>query len=96
MRIASAAMSGVCSAGFASTGFPAASAALCVPTEPALAWAAALLVAIRADEYAPSLEDVGWENPLSLRRQSHKSIDEAMYTRIARAIVDAAGEAVAV
>jgi hypothetical protein len=54
-----------------------------------------LLVAIRADEYAPSLEDVGWENPASLRRQSHKSIDDVMYTRIARAIVNAAGEAVA-
>ena len=54
-----------------------------------------LLVAIRADGHAPSLEDVGWENPLSLRRQSHKSIDEVMYTRIARAIVNAAGEAVA-
>ena len=53
-----------------------------------------LLVAIRADDHAPSLEDVGWPNPLSLRRQSHKSIDREMYERIAGAIVNAVGEAV--
>jgi hypothetical protein len=54
-----------------------------------------LLVAIRADGHAPSLEAVGWENPLSLRRQSHNRIDRDMYQRISTAIVDAAGEAVA-
>lgn len=54
-----------------------------------------LLVAIRADGHAPSLEDVGWDNPLSLRRQSHNSIDREMYERIAVAIVNAAGVAVA-
>jgi hypothetical protein len=54
-----------------------------------------LLVAIRADGLAPSLEDVGWENPLSLRRQSHKSIEREVYQRIADAIVNAAGQAVA-
>jgi hypothetical protein len=54
-----------------------------------------LLVAIRADEHAPSLDDVGWENPRSLRRQPHVRIDRDMYERISRAIVDGAAEAVA-
>jgi hypothetical protein len=54
-----------------------------------------LLVAIRADEHAPSLEDVGWENPRSLRRQPHVRIDREMYERISRAIVEGAAEAVA-
>jgi hypothetical protein len=54
-----------------------------------------LLVAIRADDHAPSLEDVGWENPLRLRRQPHVTIDQEMYERIAQAIVAAAGRAVA-
>lgn len=55
-----------------------------------------LLVAIRADEHAPSLEDVGWSNPRSLRRQPHVRIDREMYDRISRAIVAGAAEAVAV
>ncbi len=55
-----------------------------------------ILVAIRADRHAPSLEDVAWENPLSLRRQSHVQIDEATYTRVASAVVDGAGRAVLV
>jgi hypothetical protein len=54
-----------------------------------------ILVAIRADDYAPSLEDVGWENTLRLRRQPHVKIDREMYERISRAIVEAAGRAVA-
>jgi hypothetical protein len=54
-----------------------------------------LLVAIRADEHAPSLEDVGWDNPRSLRRQPHVSIDRDMYERIGSAIVEGAAEAVA-
>lgn len=54
-----------------------------------------LLVAIRADDHAPSLEDVGWENPRSLRRNPHVKIHQEMYERIARAIVDGAGGAVA-
>jgi hypothetical protein len=54
-----------------------------------------LLVAIRADGHAPSLEDVGWENPLSLRRQPHVRIDRQTYERISSAIVEAAGHAVA-
>ncbi|MGD0197244.1 MAG: hypothetical protein ABSC56_04980 [Solirubrobacteraceae bacterium] len=54
-----------------------------------------LLVAIRADSRAPSLEDVGWENPRSLLRQPHKSMSREMYERIADAIIGAAGEAVA-
>jgi hypothetical protein len=53
-----------------------------------------LLVAIRADERAPSLEDVGWENSLRLRRQPHVSIDERQYRQIADAIVAAAARAV--
>lgn len=53
-----------------------------------------VLVAIRADLHAPSLEDVAWDNPLSLRRQSHVRIDEETYTRVAAAIVDGAGRAV--
>jgi hypothetical protein len=55
-----------------------------------------LLVAIRADEHAPSLDDVGWENPRSLRRQPHVRIDQEMYERISQAIVAGAREAVAV
>jgi hypothetical protein len=51
-------------------------------------------VAIRADRHAPSLEDVDWENPLSLRRQSHVQVDEETYTRVAAAIVDGARQAV--
>lgn len=54
-----------------------------------------LLVAISGDHHAPSLEDVGWENPRSLRRQSHISIDQEMYERVAMAIVNAARRAVA-
>ena len=54
-----------------------------------------LLVAIRADDHAPSLEDVGWTNPRTLRRQSHVSIDRVTYDRISRAIVEGAAEAVA-
>ena len=53
-----------------------------------------LLVAIRADEYAPSLEDVGWVNTLRLRRQPHVGIDRDMYVRIGGAIVDAARRAI--
>ena len=53
-----------------------------------------LLVAIPADERAPSLQDVDWDNPRSLRRQSHIRIDPETYGRIARAIVDAAAAAV--
>jgi hypothetical protein len=52
-------------------------------------------VAIRADRYAPSLEDVGFDNPLRLRRQSHVEIDQDFYERTAAAIVAAAGRAVA-
>jgi hypothetical protein len=55
-----------------------------------------LVVAIRADEHAPSLQDVGWENPLRLRRQPHVRIDEFTYRRIAKAIVDGAQSAVSV
>jgi hypothetical protein len=55
-----------------------------------------ILLAIRADDHAPSLEDVGWENSLRLRRQPHVKIDREMYDRISRAIVEAAGRAVAV
>lgn len=55
-----------------------------------------LLLAIRADGHAPSLEDVGWENPLRLRRQPHVRIDEPTYERIAAAIVAGAAAAVAV
>ncbi len=54
-----------------------------------------ILVAIRADDHAPSLEDVGWENSLRLRRQPHVKIDREMYERIAQAIVRGASEAVA-
>jgi hypothetical protein len=54
-----------------------------------------ILVAIRADNLAPSLEDVGWENTLRLRRNPHVSIDSDMYERISRAIVAAADRAVA-
>jgi hypothetical protein len=55
-----------------------------------------LLVAIRADEHAPSLEDVGWRNPRSLRRQPHVRIDRDTYERISQAIVEGAADAVAV
>jgi hypothetical protein len=55
-----------------------------------------LLLAIRADDHAPSLEHVGWENPKRLRRQPHVLIDEQLYERIAQAIVRGAREAVAV
>ena len=54
-----------------------------------------ILVAIRADNLAPSLEDVGWDNTLRLRRQPHVKIERDVYERIARAIVEAAGRAVA-
>jgi hypothetical protein len=54
-----------------------------------------LLVAIRADRHAPSLQDVGWENPKRLRRQPHVGIDQDMYERVAQAILDGAAEAVA-
>jgi hypothetical protein len=54
-----------------------------------------LLLAIRADIHAPSLEDVGWDNPKRLRRQPHVRIDEQLYQRISRAIVEGAREAVA-
>lgn len=54
-----------------------------------------LLVAIRADEHAPSLEHVDWPNPKSLRRQPHVRIDRDMYQRISQAIVEGAAEAVA-
>lgn len=54
-----------------------------------------ILVAIRADLHAPSLEDVAWENPLRLRRQSHVRIDRDVYERVSTAIVDAARRAVA-
>lgn len=54
-----------------------------------------LLVAIRADDHAPSLEDVGWTNPLRLRRNPHVEIDRATYDRISHAIVEGAAEAVA-
>ena len=53
-----------------------------------------ILVAIRADDYAPSLEDVGWQNTMSLRREPHVKTDRATYERIARAIVEAAMRAV--
>lgn len=49
------------------------------------------LVAIPVDEYAPSLEDVGFE-PLRVRRQSHVRLTEDEYERIAAAIVAAAAE----
>lgn len=55
-----------------------------------------LIVAIRADGYAPSLEDVGFENPLRLRRQPHVEVDLDFYERAAAAVVAAAGRAVAV
>jgi hypothetical protein len=54
-----------------------------------------LLVAIRADEHAPSLQDVRWENTLRLRRQPHVQIDREMYERIANAVVAGASDAVA-
>jgi hypothetical protein len=54
-----------------------------------------LLVAIRADRHAPSLEDVGWTNPRTLRRNPHVEIDREMYNRISRAITAGAAEAVA-
>lgn len=47
------------------------------------------LVAIPVDEFAPSLEDVGFE-PLRVRRQSHVRLTEAEYERITAAIVAAA------
>ncbi len=52
-----------------------------------------LVTAIPNDEYAPSLDTVGWVNPLSLRRQSHVRLDGPMYETIVRAILDAAGHA---
>ena len=54
-----------------------------------------LLLAIRADENAPSQAAVGWPNPRSLRRQSHVRIDRETYDRISQAIVAGAAEAVA-
>lgn len=50
-----------------------------------------LITAIPNDDHAPSLDSVGWENPLSLRRQSHVRLDRPMYETIVRAILDAAG-----
>jgi hypothetical protein len=47
------------------------------------------LVAIPADEHAPSLEDVGI-NPLSIRRQSHIRITERQYDAIVAGILAAA------
>lgn len=55
-----------------------------------------LLIGIRADGHAPSLEAVGWENPRRLRRQPHVRIDQQMYRRIADAVVAGAADAVAV
>lgn len=54
-----------------------------------------LLVAIRADRNAPSLEDVGWENPRSLLRQPHVTISNTMYERVSKAIIASASRAVA-
>jgi hypothetical protein len=53
-----------------------------------------LLVAIRADEHAPSREDIDWPNPKSLRRNPHVRIDRDTYERISAAIVEGAAEAV--
>ncbi|MGI8862966.1 MAG: hypothetical protein ACR2JH_00975 [Solirubrobacteraceae bacterium] len=47
------------------------------------------LVAIAADDYAPSLADVGFD-PLRVRRQSHIRLTEEEYHRIVEAIVLAA------
>jgi hypothetical protein len=47
------------------------------------------LVAIPADENAPSLEDVGLD-PLRLRRQSHIRLTDEEYDRISSAVVAAA------
>lgn len=55
-----------------------------------------LLLAIRADEHAPSLESVEWANPRSLRRQSHVRIEREMYERVCRGLIEAATDAVAV
>jgi hypothetical protein len=54
-----------------------------------------LLVGILADHNAPSLDDVGWDNPRRLRRNSHVEIDAETYERIANAVVDGARRAVA-
>lgn len=52
-----------------------------------------LVTSIRNDAFAPSLDSVSWDNPLSLRRQSHVRIDRPMYETIVRAILDSAGSA---
>ena len=49
------------------------------------------LVAIPADEHAPSLSSVEFD-PLRVRRQSHIRLTEAEYSRIVDAIVAAAAE----
>ena len=50
------------------------------------------LVAIAADDHAPSLADVGFD-PLSLRRQSHVRLTEEWYNRIVHAILASAAVA---
>jgi len=55
-----------------------------------------LLLAIRADAHAPSLERVDWPNPKSLRRQSHVRIDREMYERVCGALLEAATNAISV
>lgn len=54
-----------------------------------------LLVAIRADSLAPSLEEVGWDNPRRLRRQAHVRTDRETYERVTAALLNAAREAIA-
>lgn len=54
-----------------------------------------LLVAIRADHNAPSLEDVDWEDRRSLFQNPHVKISAAMYERVSGAIIRGAGRAVA-
>lgn len=50
------------------------------------------LVAIPADENAPSLRDVGFD-PLRVRRQSHVRLTREEYARIVKAIVAGAARA---
>lgn len=47
------------------------------------------LIAIPADDHAPSLADVGFD-PLRVRRQSHVRLTEEEYTRIVDAILASA------
>ena len=55
-----------------------------------------LLVGILADHNAPSLDEVGWDNPRRLRRNSHVEIDQETYGRLANAVVEGARRAVTV